>query len=874
MFRRVTVIAACIALFAAALAPVSRAQDPAPPEVPDHLRAFSISPPGQSGHITLDELVTGNFGPHFEDQLEMYASLVNDFVVADDELEDYFHSMQFGPQGEIERTYSPTDGVTVFRDAEFGIPHIYADSLEASSFALGYVTAEDRLFEAEVFRRAANGELAELLGPDFLEMDIATRREGYTDEEVQEQFDALDDKFGASGAAVQAGLQAYVDGINEYINELRLNMFDCPAAYNVTDNPCPEPHPETWTVADTLQLVVLQLRVFGETAGGELENAGLFAHLEKRLGEELGPQVFDDLLRHNDSRSPTSIAPVDGRFPAQRLGPTKPASFVIPDDAEELARDQGRREAEQSRILASLGLSAPASNALLVSGRKSKTGNPLHIGAPQVGYAVPSFFMDIDVHVAGNDPVDFMGPAVPGASALIPLGRGRDYAWSLTTGVSDAVDVRVEELCDPEGEEPTEESNAYMFEGECIEMTSRDETFIVKPSVASPGAPGIEEHTFYRTAHGPVFARGTVDGKPVAFVKERFFFTRELDSIPPFYEWNTQVHSVEDFKAAAERFTMSFNAFYADATDIGHFHVGFYPERTEGVHPSLPIWGTGEWEWEGRLPFNRQPQVINPSSGWLVNWNNKPAKRWANFDGYKWGAITRVSHLQESMHELLDGSGKAELSDLVNVIRDAATRDTRGVYLGPEMVERASPQVEEDSREAQALQIVSDWIAAGAHRRNINADDEMDSGAALSIFDQWYDVLVHKVFDDELGEDGFELIGMSVSSYNPAGGSSFFHDFSSVLANVFDPTASEAYARNYCDNRETDERESCGQVVMDALVQALTEIAEEQGQDMSLWTKEAENIEFSPLDVGSVPDIPWQNRGTHNHVVEILSDAE
>jgi len=239
MFRRATVIAACVALLASAVAPVSRAQDPSPPEVPDHLRAFSISPPGQSGHITLDELVTGDFGPHFEDQLEMYASLVNDFVVADNELEGYFHSMQFGPQGEIERTYSPTDGVTVFRDAEFGIPHIYADSLEASSFALGYVTAEDRLFEAEVFRRAANGELAELLGPDFLEMDIATRREGYTDEEVLEQFDALDDEFGDSGATVQAGLQAYVDGINQYIDELQLNMFDCPAAYNVTGNPCP-----------------------------------------------------------------------------------------------------------------------------------------------------------------------------------------------------------------------------------------------------------------------------------------------------------------------------------------------------------------------------------------------------------------------------------------------------------------------------------------------------------------------------------------------------------------------------------------------------------------------------------------------------------
>lgn len=79
---------------------------------------------------------------------------------------------------------------------------------------------------------------------------------------------------------------------------------------------------------------------------------------------------------------------------------------------------------------------------------------------------------------------------------------------------------------------------------------------------------------------------------------------------------------------------------------------------------------------------------------------------------------------------------------------------------------------------------------------------------------------VHEVFDDELGEDGFELIG-TVSSYNPAAGSSFFHDFSSFLANAFEPRASKEDARNYCDNRDMEERETCVQVVLDALVQAV-----------------------------------------------------
>jgi acyl-homoserine lactone acylase PvdQ len=287
--------------------------------------------------------------------------------------------------------------------------------------------------------------------------------------------------------------------------------------------------------------------VFGETAGTELDNAGLYAHLVDKLGGKLGPRVYADLVSRNDRRSATSIAPADGKFPSQGLGKTSRKSFAIPDGAAALARETSREQEALREFLAGMGFRAPASNALLVAARESASGNPLQVGAPQVGYAVPSFFWDVDVHVSGKDEAHFRGPAVPGASALVPLGRGADYAWTLTTGYSDAVDTKVELLCDPEGGEATRDSNAYVFKGECKTMDERTETFVVKPSAGSPGPPSIEERTFYRTVHGPVFARGEVDGKPVAFVKQRFFWKREVDSIPQFYKWNVQVDSIEDF---------------------------------------------------------------------------------------------------------------------------------------------------------------------------------------------------------------------------------------------------------------------------------------------------------------------------------------
>lgn len=867
MSRRIAVLAVLGALVVASLPGSPAAQEQSePPEVPDTIKAYSIVPPGQDGNVTPEEVAAGDYGPHFDDQREMYASLVDDGDVTDGELKTYFHSMQFGPK-EVEREYQPIEGVTVYRD-DLGIPHIYADSFVTASHALGYTTAEDRLWEMDVFRHAARGELSTLVGPDYLDMDIAARREGYTEEEVQKMYDRLDDKFGKIGKTVQDGLQAYADGVNQYIEELRMNPVQCPAEYQALGNPCPEPEPADWTPLDTLYVAILQLRVFGETAGGELDNAGLYAHLVDRLGRKLGPKVYEDLVNRNDRRAATSIAPRDGRFPSQALGKTRRASFAIPEGAVELARETSREQRRVRDFLASMGFRAPASNALLVSAKESATGNPLEVGAPQVGYAVPSFFWDVDVHVSGKDEAHFRGPAVPGASALVPLGRGPDYAWTLTTGYSDAVDTKVELLCDPEGGEPTQDSNAYMFKGKCRAMEERTETFVVKPSAGSPGPPSVEQRTFYRTVHGPVFARGQVEDDPVAFVKQRFFWKREVDSIPQFYRWNTQVDSIRDFADAASKFTMSFNTFYADHEDVGYFHIGYYPVRPKGYHPSLPTWGTGEWEWQGRFPYRRHPKVINPSQGWVANWNNKPAIQWDSYDGIKWGSIHRVELLQEAMHRYLDGPRKARLSDLVDVIRGAATRDARAVYLGRKMVRWGAGAKAAEA--GQAIGLVRAWVKDGAHRLNRDwkdGDTAEDDGAAAAIFDAWYDALVHRVFDDEIGPDAYDLVPTPVTDRD------MWHDFSTYLDNLFSKRARRGYARDYCDNVETDKKETCKAQVAAALDDAIAALKEAQGDDPAAWTTDAWMIEFSSLGLGSADPIPWQNRGTHNHVVEILRKA-
>ncbi len=318
-------------LMVAGLLPVAQAQE-GPPEVPDLIRGFIVMPPGQSGTVTAADFASGEFGPHFDDQLEMYASLVLDDDVTEEELPTYFRTMQFSPGEEVESSYSPVDGVTVHRDS-FGVPHIYANSVNSASFAAGYVTAEDRLFQMDIFRHAARGELAGFAGPgandSLLQADIDTRREGYTEEEIQKLFDDLDDKFGETGVSLQEGLQAYSDGVNARIDEVMFDPEARPFEYEGTGN-FPPGSPEPWSPLDTLFIAVLQLRVFGETAGGELRNAGFYAYLTSKLGTEKGRKLYDELLFQNDSRSATSVARKDANFHTQDPGRVNWNSVAIP----------------------------------------------------------------------------------------------------------------------------------------------------------------------------------------------------------------------------------------------------------------------------------------------------------------------------------------------------------------------------------------------------------------------------------------------------------------------------------------------------------------------------------------------------------------
>jgi acyl-homoserine lactone acylase PvdQ len=332
------------------------------------------------------------------------------------------------------------------------------------------------------------------------------------------------------------------------------------------------------------------------------------------------------------------------------------------------------------RALAAAGLGMPSgmSNWLGVTADHSASGHPIAVMGPQVSYFSPEILQEEDLHAPG---FNARGAAFPEISMYVLLGRGRDFAWSATSGESDLIDTRAERLCEPDGSAPTRNSTHYLFQGTCRAMYARDDSWLAKPTAADPPGTLPAQVTMHvrRTVHGPVFATGVVHGHKVAFVTQRSTFFHEVDTAIPFAQLPTAaVHEAPSFLRVMNGVTGSFNWLYADDQDPAYIHSGKYPIRKAGMSTYLPTWGTGNWEWQGFLPFSQHVTEVNPAKGWIDSWNNRPAHGWNASDAqWAWGPVHRVIMLQRRMASRVP-QGNVTPSDVVRMMADAATVDLRG----------------------------------------------------------------------------------------------------------------------------------------------------------------------------------------------------
>lgn len=567
--------------------------------------ARNILPPGQGKHLNAAEAARyeadGTQPPHNTDQLGLYEDLVQAApTLSEADLQRLFKDASFGvPPDDVDTVTTLRDGdAVIIRDRSFGVPHIYGRTRSDAMFAAGYVNAQDRLFFMDVLRHLGRGQSSALLGasPANLAADRAMYElADYTDEERQAMADrvvALDPEL---GPVAKADLEAYVAGVNAYIDEVLADPSQLPAVYAALGRT-----PRPWTVADSVAVATLIGAQFSPGGGGQLVNALVLRRLmDEGYTYDEARTILSDLRMADDPEAPTTVAQ---RFPfLADLDPVDPDAVVIPDDPEAvLAQITAAALPEQVDGPFGpipLGGPRPASNALLVSSALSDTGRALAVMGPQVGYFSPEVLMEIDIHAPG---VHARGATFPGVGLYVLLGRGANYAWSATTAYADHRDIRAVELCEPDGSEPTLDSQHYLDDGRCVPMEVRTDTWLAPPTpvgipdLTDPADALVVSVTTERTRHGIVQARGTVGGVPYAFVLQRSSYHKEVDATLTFTAIHdpARIRSIEDLKDAFRRyFSYSFNWFLVYDDHIGYQLTGHYPLLPRGVDPDLPISG-------------------------------------------------------------------------------------------------------------------------------------------------------------------------------------------------------------------------------------------------------------------------------------------
>lgn len=573
-------------------------------------QAGTILPPGQSDFISTAGLASGTGSPHLKDQIAPFL----DFA---------FKPATFGqPAGAEER---PRPGVGIVRDS-FGVPAVTGQTADDVWFGAGYAVAQDRLFQLEIFRRATSGHLAEVLGRSYVRRDLATRRDFYTGPE-------LDDQLAKLPAALQARFRSYADGVNAWIARTRSDPGKLNgefAAIGVA--------PRDWTVRDLLGIGVYLARTVPDDGQAELQNArGLRA---------LGPELFEKLLPLRPPSQVTTVPRSEGSFPRdprrtrrqERRAfkrsvaylrdlpiPAHDPPYPISDERRRPPTDPPAPGASAARdSLGDLGsLGRGGSNIWAIRG-PDRTATLFN--GPQLGYDIPSTFVELELHGPGIDVRGLTAAGVP----VIGLGHNGHVAWGITTGASDSDDLYAEQLVGDEG---------YRFRGRVEAMECRDERIAYNPppsdfipstsgGEAADTSRGVEVARLCRTVHGPVESRA----EGVAYARRYATWGRELESLEGLAAVN-EAKSIRDVDAAADRLTWNENLMAADDEgNIGYWHPGLLALRPRGYDERLPYPGTGEAEWRGFLPPDRRPQVINPRQGFLFNWNNAPSAGWTYGD--------------------------------------------------------------------------------------------------------------------------------------------------------------------------------------------------------------------------------------------------
>jgi penicillin amidase len=497
--------------------------------------------------------------------------------------------------------------VEIVRD-RWGVPHIYAQNTDDLFFAQGFVTAQDRLWQMDWWKRSREGRLSEVIGAAAFERDRQTRLMQYR----RPLDDAEWTSYHPDGKRI---FTAFANGVNAWIDAIGDNV---PVEFTLTGL-----RPEKWT-AETLVLRSPELPEF--TSYGDAPNELRLAMNVARLGASeanrlAAPDPWDDLVVPEglDVKLIT-----DEVMASTRIGRSLPPPEIVEPYRKMTA------PAPVAHFLSPQSSRDPGSNNWVVSGAASTTGKPVVANDPHRTVTNPSVRYIIHLNapgwnVIGAGEAPFVG---------VHIGHNEHVAWGLTISYTDMDDVFVEEL------NPAN-TNEVMYNGKPEPLKMIREEIKIKGS-----APKVVELKFSR--HGPIFHIDEKNRKAYALrtVTQEPGSAAYLGSLRL-----AQAKQCQDFLDQAMYWKYpSENLICGDVDGNIAWQASALTPNRKGWLGRLPVPGTGKYEWEG---FRRDlPKEYNPARGFIVTANNNttpkgywPPAGFRSANGLRFARITRLQQL-------------------------------------------------------------------------------------------------------------------------------------------------------------------------------------------------------------------------------------
>lgn len=475
-----------------------------------------------------------------------------------------------------------------------GVPHIFAQSRQDAYFSLGYVHAQDRLWQMTLAQMAAEGRFAEFLGKEMLPYDKLQRTIGFW-RIAQEIEQTLSD-------TTRRYLESYAAGVNAFVEE---NPKNLPIHFALTDM-----KPIPWTVTHTIAI--------GRLMAWELNMAWKSELSYAFLAETLRSQQLRELL------------PADRFYSNKILDHSSNVSW-----AESLMPIVEYQESLQ-KILGKEG-NQTGSNAWAVSASKSSSDQPLLAGDPHLSLDIPGKWYEVHLNVGGQN---LSGATVAGAPIVV-LGQNDHLAWSMTNLMVDDTDFFKEAVnpanknqyvLDTLGGEPLYDE--FEIQREVIRIKNADDTVFTRRL----------------TKHGPVISDVYPEQELVGDYQITMRWTghdvsNEIEALLGM-NW---AQSLDKFRVNGRNFKVpGQNFIYADkAGNIAHLSLASIPIRSENPVLFRDGWDPA-YDWQGFVSYEELPATINPERGWVANANNPPVDEdYPYYISMYWEPDSRYSRIRQ-----------------------------------------------------------------------------------------------------------------------------------------------------------------------------------------------------------------------------------